>query len=509
MKKILSLSLSLISFINFSYSQTASAPYEIWDTKGNITRTTAIIDGVRVSNGPVNYTGKGYRENDKGVSVTMSGNLSKNKLNGPFKASRTGIFDYYDSYSRTKITGSENFAVNCNLIDDVLDGKATFICASKINENGKLWYKSYDLLYNITFDKGNVKNLEIKNQYKSERFLFVTDQNNYLSNIQYHEFKENGFPVREETYYIHGVKVWQKKFDVNTKQQLGQTEYFKDTLLVNENNYNANCNCFESKKASEYKTRLNQVQTELNKIDSLNKVLRTVYNSKNIIDNNILGAQKDLNNHANNKGKEKNYELFQKLNSLKIVTSNNEDLLNKIKKNLTALNIIQKDKKFILTQIESDVAVIVCSIVNSSTPDIFTVSNYEIVKLTEDQLKTVMEKSKITTIPFEAASKEQLQTICNLNNEYLDRMQTINKNQQSLKEIIDQINSIQNITSTENQFYKERSELSGLLNKNVFNITKETDETIYSYYKNYLTEIFDNTFLSDSKKNLNLPYVSE
>ena len=216
-----------------------------------------------------------------------------------------------------------------------------------------------------------------------------------------------------------------------------------------------------------------------------------------------------MNNYADNIGKEKNYELFQKLSSLKIVTSNNEDLLNKIKKNLTALNIIQKDKKFILTQIDSDVAVIVYGIVNSSTPGIFTVSNYEIVKLTEDQLKTIQEKAKITVIPFETASKEQLQAICNLNNEYLDRMQTINNNQQSLKEITDQINSLKNITSTENQLYKERSELSSLLKNNVFNITKETDETIYSYYKNYLTEIFDNTFLSDSKKNLNLPYVSE
>jgi hypothetical protein len=240
-------------------SQVSSETIDWFWTSGKITRTSNIVDGKRVYNGTFNYSGKGI--NFPNV-MTVNGNYKNNKFDGDFILSRKGPLHH----------GNCEYLAKGKFISDTMDGQWLFKSKS-INDA----YESYDFQFKINFDKGNILSLERIDNIENIKENWRGDNLGFINGIQKVEYKENGYLVRMESNFVHGIQIWNKKIDVASGQLLGKIKYLADTNLVNEQNFKYKTLIFKNLTADSLE---NEIEKKILKIEE-NKIWKDSIKSKN------------------------------------------------------------------------------------------------------------------------------------------------------------------------------------------------------------------------------------
>ncbi|MFM7671932.1 MAG: hypothetical protein ACKO6Q_04990 [Bacteroidota bacterium] len=215
----------IVIFILFNWigvgAQTTSFSTDWGFTKGTFTKTTKIVDGERVTEGPFSYVSTDVSPS----KMVVKGNLKARCYDGLFSMSWTFPKDGYV------------FSASGKFIKDTLDGVWNF------RVKGAVQGQNMDRTYVLTFKKGILIKGDITNLLSKTRDQFATDELGYLHGTQIS--RENGYMVEYTLQYVHGVLTSKKKKDLASGASMKTAEVSVDTTIVNIKNYKAPLGAFQ------------------------------------------------------------------------------------------------------------------------------------------------------------------------------------------------------------------------------------------------------------------------
>jgi len=220
-KKIIIVILMFSSFL--AHSQTSTIDFYWGATSGKLTRTTKLVNGQRILDGPLSYVGK-----DRSPStMTVKTNYKNGLLNGSF--SLNWVFPNDNDI---------NFNAQGKFINDSLDGVWTFIVkgydkGDQMNRKLTLTFKHGFLL------QGDINNLLAKSQSK-----FNCDKTGKLHGNQIWKGYEDGYLIEEKTTYVHGIATSYSKKDLASGSYITPLKILCDTSIIKEKYYSSKFNYF-------------------------------------------------------------------------------------------------------------------------------------------------------------------------------------------------------------------------------------------------------------------------
>jgi hypothetical protein len=500
--------LFLTIYTNISYSQTTSETIDWFWTTGKISRTSSIIDGNRYYDGPFSYSGKGANFPN---TMTAKGSYKKTKFDGDFILTRQGPL----------YGGSCEYLAKGKFIRDTFEGQWTFKSKKIIDGLTKDENYSHDKKYTINFSKGVVLSCEKINFISNSKFLWQGDKLGFLNGSQIIEGKENGYLVKKETYYVHGIKVWSKKTDVSSGQLLGKIEYFADTSLINEQNFNYNTLTFTKPNAKSLEKEIEQIQIKINEKTSVRDSIKMyVLSLKNILSDSIktsnklatfiqaydaakkdsLKLEESIRSYDAN---DKKIALYNLIKECKTFNKNPklDKSFDKLKKNLVAEGKINVEEDLLFFDNSTNLITISISKDNNEKLSIF-----KVMELSAEQskiLNSIISKNKII---FDQSTDNISYQLTGLNKSYYDlivkksefkdqyfkHVQDINKAKEEMLAIKNDANKIYTSMDNHKQKVNELSMLESNISKlkneissNSFKIKKCTYGDcciIYSYF---------------------------
>lgn len=215
----------LITFplISQSKGQTTTLDYDWGATSGKLTKTVKLIDGNRVLEGPLSYSGKDASPS----TMTVKANYKKGLLDGPF--SMSWVCPASDGFT---------FTAQGKFLLDSMDGIWNFVV--KGFEQGQKMSSKITL----TFKHGVLIQGEINDLIDKSQEKFNCDKKGYLHGKWSWKGYQDGYQVEENKIYVHGVKTSYSKKDVASGSFLQKPTLLCDTAVVNEKHYLAEAKTF-------------------------------------------------------------------------------------------------------------------------------------------------------------------------------------------------------------------------------------------------------------------------
>jgi hypothetical protein len=219
MKNLFLKNLILMLAILFTYGavgQTSTVDYDWGATSGKLTKTVKLIDGQRILDGPLSYSGK----DNSPSTMTVKANYKKGLMEGPF--SMSWVCPASDGFT---------FTAQGKFLQDSMDGVWNFVVkgfeqGTKMNKKITLTFKHGFLI------QGDINDLINKSQEK-----FSCDKKGSLHGKCIWKGYEDGYQVEENQVYVHGVKTIYSKKDVASGTYLKQPALLCDTTVVNDKHY--------------------------------------------------------------------------------------------------------------------------------------------------------------------------------------------------------------------------------------------------------------------------------
>ena len=225
---LLSATIAILAFTPNYFGQLQTIDYQWGVVPGKLTRTTNIVDGQRVTNGPFSFTGNTVAMG--ATTLIVKGNFKNGNYNGAFNMNWSAI-------------GAEAFTLSAVGVfsSGLLDGLWNF----KI----KSWEKvSYQLVksnreVSLTFKKGQLIKGSFKDLRVNNYVIFTCDEfGDMLSFVS--GSKGSGYLEEEKTDYVHGIATIESTKDVASGKYLKKPSSVTDTAILNNKNFNQQSSTF-------------------------------------------------------------------------------------------------------------------------------------------------------------------------------------------------------------------------------------------------------------------------
>ena len=220
--------IAILAFTPNYFGQLQTIDYQWGVVPGKLTRTTNIVDGQRVTNGPFSFTGNTVAMG--ATTLIVKGNFKNGNYNGAFNMNWSAI-------------GAEAFTLSAVGVfsSGLLDGLWNF----KI----KSWEKvSYQLVksnreVSLTFKKGQLIKGSFKDLRVNNYVIFTCDEfGDMLSFVS--GSKGSGYLEEEKTDYVHGIATIESTKDVASGKYLKKPSSVTDTAILNNKNFNQQSSTF-------------------------------------------------------------------------------------------------------------------------------------------------------------------------------------------------------------------------------------------------------------------------
>jgi hypothetical protein len=213
--------LIILFFITFSVQtlgQTTTVDYDWGATTGKLTKTVKLVDGKRILDGPLSYTGK----DNSPSTMTVKTNYKNGLFEGAF--SMNWVCNSTDGFT---------FNAQGKFLHDSLDGNWTFIVKGydqgvKINKKITLTF-SHGILI-----QGDINDLIAKSQTK-----FNCDKTGNMHGNCFWKRYEDGYLIEEKKTFVRGIPTSYYKKDIASGAYIEKPKLLCDTSFINEKHYSS------------------------------------------------------------------------------------------------------------------------------------------------------------------------------------------------------------------------------------------------------------------------------